>query len=236
MTQWEDALKATSREAVLAELKQYDELGEERYLNEASALVVKGGGGQLKPARSHYIAHEGFVAPLKAIARAAQFRQTGETRNTHSPDFAKAFRELGFDVFVNHDANSSVNGPLEFLEREKKFSEVVLRPNQWTFRQKILGSCRGRCVISQCDVTEALEACHIVPFHEGGADTEKNGLLLRRDLHRLFDLAKIAVNPTDMSVWVAESAKPFYQEFSGIAAQVPNCVDSKNLEHHWSRP
>ena len=50
-----------------------------------------------------------------------------------------------------------------------------------------------------------LEAAHIVPYAEGHAwrDRAANGLLLRRDIHRLFDLLRLAVDPADFTVWLA---------------------------------
>jgi putative restriction endonuclease len=40
-----------------------------------------------------------------------------------------------------------------------------------------------------------LEAAHIVPYGQGGAHEVSNGLLLRSDLHRLFDLGYVTVTP-----------------------------------------
>jgi len=40
-----------------------------------------------------------------------------------------------------------------------------------------------------------LEAAHIVPYAQGGLHEVTNGLLLRSDLHRLFDLGYVTVTP-----------------------------------------
>ncbi len=40
-----------------------------------------------------------------------------------------------------------------------------------------------------------LEAAHIKPFSEGGPNEVRNGLLLRADLHRLFDTGHVTVTP-----------------------------------------
>jgi putative restriction endonuclease len=41
----------------------------------------------------------------------------------------------------------------------------------------------------------ALEAAHIRPFGEGGAHEVSNGLLLRSDIHKLFDKGYVGVTP-----------------------------------------
>jgi putative restriction endonuclease len=45
-----------------------------------------------------------------------------------------------------------------------------------------------------------LEAAHIVPYAAGGQHELSNGILLRSDLHRLFDLGYVTVNPDDHRV------------------------------------
>jgi|HubBroStandDraft_6_1064221.scaffolds.fasta_scaffold1813619_1 hypothetical protein len=46
---------------------------------------------------------------------------------------------------------------------------------------------RRRCVVTHERTLPALEAAHIRPYGEGGEHEPSNGLLLRRDLHSLFD-------------------------------------------------
>ena len=41
----------------------------------------------------------------------------------------------------------------------------------------------------------ALEAAHIKPYNESGPHAVNNGLLLRSDLHRLFDRGYITITP-----------------------------------------
>ena len=42
----------------------------------------------------------------------------------------------------------------------------------------------------------ALEAAHIRPYGEGGEHEPRNGLLLRRDIHSLFDAGYVTVTPS----------------------------------------
>lgn len=75
---------------------------------------------------------------------------------------------------------------LEFKARGKINVSKFDRPNQQALRN-ILLSAHGQCQISGTRCPAALEACHIVPVANGGDDSASNALLLRRDLHALFD-------------------------------------------------
>jgi putative restriction endonuclease len=54
---------------------------------------------------------------------------------------------------------------------------------------------RRRCAITGERTLPALEAAHIKPFAEGGSHDPTNGLLLRRDIHALFDGGYVTVTP-----------------------------------------
>ncbi|WP_238363947.1 HNH endonuclease signature motif containing protein [Mesobacterium pallidum] len=68
------------------------------------------------------------------------------------------------------------------------------RPGQQKFREAAMARHQGRCVVTGCRVSEALEAAHVIP-HTGEAMFERpdNSLILRRDLHALFDASLIAI-------------------------------------------
>lgn len=51
------------------------------------------------------------------------------------------------------------------------------------------------CAVSGEHSLPVLDAAHIVPFAKGGPHEVSNGLLLRSDLHRLFDLGYVTVTP-----------------------------------------
>ncbi|MEX0351092.1 MAG: HNH endonuclease [Paracoccaceae bacterium] len=78
--------------------------------------------------------------------------------------------------------------------REKIVSTVAKRRGQAKFRSDMLAAYSGRCAISGCDFAEVLEAAHIRPFRGDHSNHPQNGLLLRADLHTLFDLGHIAIS------------------------------------------
>lgn len=92
----------------------------------------------------------------------------------------------------------------------------VTRPGQGNFRASMLGRYGGECCISGCKVDTLLEAAHIIPYRGDQSDDATNGLLLRVDLHRLFDAHLITINPATLTVEVAKSVDDAgYQAYQG---------------------
>jgi len=91
--------------------------------------------------------------------------------------------------------------------RKRTFAAIVQRRGQATFRNALLKAYGGRCAITGCDVLEALEAAHIYPYQGSATNHVSNGLLLRADLHTLFDLGLLTVDPDTMTVIVAGRLK-----------------------------
>lgn len=69
------------------------------------------------------------------------------------------------------------------------------RLGQGAFRIMVTDAYNRRCSITQERVLPVLEAAHIRPYADGGDHDVANGLLLRRDIHRLFDLGYVTVTP-----------------------------------------
>jgi hypothetical protein len=106
--------------------------------------------------------------------------------------------------------------------RERTLRSIALRFGQPEFRKKLLQVYGGRCAISDCDLPEALEACHIAAY--AGKDTNRvtNGLLLRGDLHSLFDRGLIGVDPRDHKVRVHSRLRgTVYEAFDGKSLRLP---------------
>jgi putative restriction endonuclease len=73
----------------------------------------------------------------------------------------------------------------------------LIRPRlgQGAFRVLVTDIYRRRCVITRERTLPALEAAHIRPYGDGGEHEARNGLLLRRDIHSLFDAGYVTVTP-----------------------------------------
>jgi putative restriction endonuclease len=114
------------------------------------------------------------------------------------------------------DANSVVGA------REKILAQIVRRRGQQDFRAKLLAAYGRRCAITGCDAVEALEAAHIIPYLGLETNNIQNGLLLRADIHTLFDLGLIAVEVEEMTVVIAERLRlTAYREIAGVRLREP---------------
>jgi putative restriction endonuclease len=69
------------------------------------------------------------------------------------------------------------------------------RLGQGAFRALITDAYGRRCAVTQERALPALEAAHIRPFSESPEHSLRNGLLLRSDVHRLFDAGYVTVTP-----------------------------------------
>jgi hypothetical protein len=72
---------------------------------------------------------------------------------------------------------------------------IAVRRGQARFREDLLRAFEARCCISGSAVEATLEAAHIRPYRGVDSHAPGNGLLLRADLHTLFDLHLITVMP-----------------------------------------
>ncbi len=88
--------------------------------------------------------------------------------------------------------------PVAASEPAAKFGEpILIRPRlgQGTFRVLVTDTYERRCAVTRERTLPALEAAHIRPYAERGEHRVDNGILLRRDLHALFDRGYITVTP-----------------------------------------
>lgn len=93
-------------------------------------------------------------------------------------------------------------------EKERQTTVVKARPGQQRFRDEALRRHSGRCVVTGFKVLAVLEAAHVIP-HTGNLAFEvtENSLILRRDIHALFDAGLIAINPKSARLVVSTDLK-----------------------------
>lgn len=89
--------------------------------------------------------------------------------------------------------------------RDEISRSIQGRRGQQDFRQKLLTAYHRKCAITSSTIESLLEAAHIHPYCDGGAFNEANGILLRADIHTLFDLGLIAINVYNMTVVIHPS-------------------------------
>lgn len=118
--------------------------------------------------------------------------------------------------------------------RERTLRAIKCRRGQRKFRNRILKRYGRTCVVSGCQVEELLEAAHILPYRGEEYNHPSNGLLLRSDLHTLFDLGLLRIQPGSLKISIGESIDdPNYRQFHGqclnVSARLPPSEDALSL-------
>lgn len=72
--------------------------------------------------------------------------------------------------------------------------QVRIRRGQDEFRARLLEVYGNRCAVTGTAMPALLEAAHIVPHAEGPDYRSSNGLLLRADIHTLYDLHHLSID------------------------------------------
>ncbi|MFW6296450.1 MAG: HNH endonuclease [Halothece sp.] len=90
------------------------------------------------------------------------------------------------------------------------------------------------------EAEEALEAAHIMPYIETGNNHPSNGLLLRADLHSLFDLNLILIHPETMLVHLSPSLRNTqYRTIEGKKLRIPEnetyCPNQDFLKYRFQQ-
>jgi putative restriction endonuclease len=97
-------------------------------------------------------------------------------------------------VRLSGDAKSAF-GETVAESRDRYGAPISIRPRlgQGAFRVEVTDAYARRCAITGERTLPALEAGHIRPYAKNGPHEIRNGLLLRSDLHNLFDLGYLTV-------------------------------------------
>ncbi len=96
------------------------------------------------------------------------------------------------------DPQSSKDGRTRIIE------DLIKRRGHPALRQALLAAYESRCAISNFNAVDTLEAAYIVPYRGKYTHDATNGILLRSDLHVLFDMGKIAIDTRTMSIVLAD--------------------------------
>jgi hypothetical protein len=76
-----------------------------------------------------------------------------------------------------------------------RFAAAAIRPDQAAFRRRVFLRYRGTCAVSGCAIRQVLDAAHRVGRDwRLGHNSGRDGLLLRKDLHALYDANLMSIN------------------------------------------
>ncbi|SAK73893.1 hypothetical protein AWB78_03136 [Caballeronia calidae] len=206
---------------------------------------------QLDPSkRDSQFTNRALVACMEDGVPVGVLRQTKGKPNPRYKVLGLAFvtewRE-GYFVLneVRDDLAATAVSPLEQLETavesaaqftratfedERRWIEasIVLREGQGAFRDSILAAYDHRCAISDCNVVPVLEAAHIHRYFGVKTNLVSNGLLLRADLHTLYDRALIAIEPSNFELLVSPKLYgTAYGDLKGQKIRLPSKINER---------
>lgn len=105
-----------------------------------------------------------------------------------------------------------IKSNLKISEPTERYGQEYLtksRIGQGAFRILVTSAYNKSCSITSERTLPVLEASHIKPFSESGPNSVSNGILLRADLHILFDRGYLTVTPNHY----VEVSKSIKEEF-----------------------
>jgi hypothetical protein len=114
--------------------------------------------------------------------------------------------------------------------------QIRERRGQQQFRDALRKRYGDQCLVTGCKLVAVLEAAHIRPYRGEGDNHPENGLLLRSDIHTLFDLDLLGIEPEHLRVDLhPDVAKQ--KEYAPLAGVALSCSDSQrpSREALWLR-
>lgn len=133
------------------------------------------------------------------------------------------------------EADIDVN-PLDVDDqREAVLRQIKQRRGQKAFRDTLISQA-GKCAVSGCEIVDILEAAHITAYKNDTHNHLSNGLLLRCDIHTLYDLDLFAIDPDSLLVYFSPKIKDKeYVRYHGKRLHVTYKVNHGALVERWKR-
>lgn len=177
--------------------------------------------GQRRRSSTGFVRIGNVNYPVKPLARLAnELAGQPMRRNPITNAFRSYFRRFGFEIVGENIKESE-----KHTKRQKHLAEVLSRNGQAKFRSDLMAIFGNMCIVSNCNIPEALQAAHIVTKKGHDLNKISNGLILRSDIHLLFDADLMSIDPRDFVVSFDERCTKYYSDFHGKSIY-------ENLQNH----
>ncbi|MCL6595772.1 MAG: HNH endonuclease [Firmicutes bacterium] len=147
-----------------------------------------------------------FVHPAAGVAVPADFAPTTQRGKGYRADTAEGRRLADAVWALRAAAQGGAALVAEAREPAARWGAPILyrpRIGQGAFRVLVADAYERRCAVTGERTLPVLEAAHVRPYSQGGEHATRNGILLRSDLHRLFDLGYVTIDPDNMRLEVS---------------------------------
>ena len=212
------ALKPTTR----ANYKQYVRWIE-RYASEPIDLVLLRDAGKVE----NFMVQVGKA--FDANSTAVRKHKFYPYRRTETLTILRHYRHFLEAESIVSDQAAELERAGEFDPRneregkEKVLRSIALRRGQQRFRAALLAAYDNKCALTGTAVESVLEAAHIKPYNGRSTNHVTNGLLLRSDVHALFDLGLLSIAPDTLTIYCSEQVRtePLYANLHGNTMRTP---------------
>ena len=136
---------------------------------------------------------------------------SGKSYDTMTPEGASLWESV--KAAMKNSLRVAEPSPIINEDSEERVGEAYLtrgRLGQGAFRVLVTDAYQRRCAVTGEKTLPVLEAAHIQPYANEGPHRISNGILLRSDLHKLFDLGYVTVTP-DLHLEVSPRLKAEWQ-------------------------
>ena len=113
-------------------------------------------------------------------------------------------------------------------EKEKKMQSITQRVGQGEFHTAVSKAYKNACCVTGETIPELLQAAHIQDYYNKNSNHIQNGLLLRIDIHKLFDSGLLYIEETNRDeaefiVRLSSLVKSeLYQQLDGKRISLPD--------------
>jgi hypothetical protein len=125
---------------------------------------------------------------------------------------------------LGYQYSSKINRKYSVRTRKENIVNVWDRVEQAKLKSEIL-TVDTKCLLSKCDLSQVLEVAHIRPVSQKGTDFLDNAILLRADLHVLFDQGLVSIHPVTGKVIYDTSIKKY-----AITQKLRSSIDKRVLK------
>jgi putative restriction endonuclease len=131
------------------------------------------------------------VPPPDFASNLVQGRTYDVAQPAYRPYFDLVFSQLlGHEIVIDPDTPWHLSGPVYGDPRLAPY-----RLGQRSFQAAVMDAYDYRCAVTGDRIRPVLQAAHILPLPKGGENRLDNGLLLRSDVHTLFDRGYLGIDP-----------------------------------------
>lgn len=182
--------------------------------------------------------HEAGFTDLRGELDASTLRDC-----CHSPKSQLSLRPLNWARFLAELGNRSATrltntSHAAAVAGGHRRSTCRVRIGQAAFRGELLRAFGYECAFTGPAPPQALEAAHLYSYARHETHDTHGALLLRRDIHRLFDEGLLAIDPANLTIDLSPELG-VYPVYEGLQGARPHVEFSKRqrvwLALHWEQ-